>query len=120
MTRFTVDISRIQNGLISTLRMLFIGPINLIVGLILSLVTNLKLSIVIGVLVPTIILSLAIMGLIVTKLFRKEQKALDEVNLQTQENILGAKVIKSYNLEESQNAKYQAANNLHAKISLKS
>jgi len=53
-------------------------------------------------------------------LFRKEQKALDEVNLQTQENILGAKVIKSYNLEESQNAKYQAANNLHAKISLKS
>ena len=120
MTRFTVDISRIQNGLISTLRMLFIGPINLIVGLILSLVTNLKLSIVIGVLVPAIILSLAIMGLIVTKLFRKEQKALDEVNLQTQENILGAKVIKSYNLEESQNAKYQAANNLHAKISLKS
>ncbi len=38
------------------------------------------------------------------------QKTADELNTQTRENILGVRVIKSYNLEKNQQAKYSAVN----------
>jgi ABC transporter ATP binding protein len=110
MTRFTIDIQRIQTGIISTLRMLIIGPTNLIVGLILGLLTNLKLSISFAVMVPLIIITISIAAILLNKKFKLEQKNNEEINVQSQENVLGIKVIKSYNLESLQENKFENAN----------
>lgn len=110
MTRFTIDIQRIQTGIISTLRMLIIGPTNLIVGLILGLLTNLKLSISFAIMVPLIIITISIAAILLNKKFKLEQKNNEEINVQSQENVLGIKVIKSYNLESLQQNKFENAN----------
>lgn len=110
MTRFTIDIQRIQTGIISTLRMLIIGPTNLIVGLILGLLTNLKLSISFGVITPLVVTTILVSGIFLNKKFKLEQKNNEQINVQSQENILGIKVIKSYNLENLQANKFEIAN----------
>lgn len=110
MTRFTIDIQRIQTGIISTLRMLIIGPTNLIVGLILGLLTNLKLSISFAIMVPLIIITISIAAILLNKKFKLEQKNNEEINVQSQENVLGIKVIKSYNLESLQENKFENVN----------
>ncbi|AXE60938.1 ABC transporter ATP-binding protein [[Mycoplasma] phocae] len=119
ITRFTIDITRIQNGLISFLRSMVIGPFYLIFGLVFALLTNLNLSIIFAVLIPLLSITMIIAGAIIGPLFKKEQKMYDKINTESQENILGAKVIKSYNLEKIQLEKFEQANKNWGKISLK-
>ncbi|MCV3753671.1 ABC transporter ATP-binding protein/permease [Mycoplasma enhydrae] len=119
ITRFTIDINRIQWGLYSFLRLSIIGPLNLIFGLVFALLTDLKLSIVFGVLIPMILMTVIIGGLVVAPLFKKEQKANEKINNESRESISGAKVIKSYNLENLRFEKFDEANNKWQKISRK-
>ncbi|RMA79136.1 ATP-binding cassette subfamily B protein [Metamycoplasma subdolum] len=106
MTRFTIDIQRIQFAIMSFLRTMLIGPINLVIGLVFALITDLHLSIIFAVLIPLILIFMGIFSRILIPAFIQEQKAQDDINIQSQENILGAKVIKSYNLEKNQHAKF--------------
>ncbi|AWX69586.1 ABC transporter ATP-binding protein [[Mycoplasma] anseris] len=117
MTRFTIDINRIQMGIISFLRTMIIGPANLILGLTFALLTDLKLSISFAVLIPLLSLTMIISAAIIGPTFKKEQKAHDQINNESQENILGAKVIKSYNLEANQAIKFEDANKKLGSIS---
>ncbi len=119
ITRFTIDISRIQMGIISFLRTMIIGPANLILGLTFALLTNLNLSISFGILIPLLVITMIIFGLRLSKLFKQEQVAHDAINTESRENILGAKVIKSYNLEENQLIKFEKENINLSKISKK-
>ncbi len=110
LTRFTIDISRIQAGLMTLLRTMIIGPFNLVFGLVFSLLTDLKLSIVLGVLIPVLAITIIASGAYLVPLFKKEQKLYDSMNVESQENILGAKVIKSYNMEMLQAEKFEKVN----------
>ncbi|TPE58031.1 ABC transporter ATP-binding protein [[Mycoplasma] falconis] len=120
LTRFTIDINRIQIGLMSFLRTMIIGPCNLIFGLVFGLLTDLNLSIVFGVMIPVLGLTMIISGAVIAPLFKKEQKNYDDINNESQESILGAKVIKSYNLEHLQNTKFEKANLSWKQVSKKS
>ncbi|WP_373436874.1 ABC transporter ATP-binding protein [Metamycoplasma equirhinis] len=120
LTRFTIDISRIQFGLVSLLRMLIIGPSYLIFGLVFAFLTNLNLSIILAVMAPVLAITMIISGSIIGPIFKKEQKMHDKINNESQENILGIRVIKSYNLEQSQSEKFDQANENWRKTAFKS
>ncbi|TPD99560.1 ABC transporter ATP-binding protein [Metamycoplasma equirhinis] len=120
LTRFTIDISRIQFGLVSLLRMLIIGPSYLIFGLVFAFLTNLNLSIILAVMAPVLAITMIISGSIIGPIFKKEQKMHDKINNESQENILGIRVIKSYNLEQSQLEKFDQANENWRKAAFKS
>ncbi|TPR53899.1 ABC transporter ATP-binding protein [Metamycoplasma neophronis] len=120
LTRFTIDINRIQVGLMSLLRTMIIGPLNLVFGIVFSLLTDLKLSIVLGVLIPVLAITIITSGFVIAPLFKKEQKLYDSINNESQENILGAKVIKSYNLEMLEAEKFENVNLNWRKVSRKS
>nr|WP_272873000.1 ABC transporter transmembrane domain-containing protein [Mycoplasma phocoeninasale] len=110
ITRFTIDINRIQYGLISFLRTMIIGPFYLIFGLVFALLTNLNLSITFAIMIPLLTITMIISGSIIIPIFKKEQKMYDKINAESQENVLGAKVIKSYNLEALQSQRFYDAN----------
>ncbi|ACF07451.1 ABC-type multidrug/protein/lipid transport system ATPase component [Metamycoplasma arthritidis] len=120
LTRFTIDIQQIQEGIRFLLRGAILGPINLIMGLILAFFTNVDFSLVLVVIVPIVVGVLMWMGLAIRKPMQNEKKFSDDINVESQEGILGAKVIKSYNLEEKEKAKFQFATNNLYKASLKS
>ncbi|MBN0970412.1 ATP-binding cassette domain-containing protein [Mycoplasma phocoeninasale] len=119
ITRFTIDINRIQYGLISFLRTMIIGPFYLIFGLVFALLTNLNLSITFAIMIPLLTITMIISGSIIIPIFKKEQKMYDKINAESQENVLGAKVIKSYNLEALQSQRFYDANKNWGKVSLK-
>ncbi|BAP39526.1 ABC transporter ATP-binding protein [Metamycoplasma canadense] len=120
LTRFTIDINRIQTGINMFLRLSIIGPFNLIFGLVFALLTDLKLSVTLGILVPILAITMFVSGIVITPYFAKEQKMYEELNNESQESVLGIKVIKSYNLEKLQNQKFENKNIEAAKISKKS
>ncbi|SGA02217.1 putative multidrug transporter membrane\ATP-binding components [Mycoplasmopsis arginini] len=99
-------------GINVSLRLTIIGPFNLIFGLVFSLLTDMQLSITLGILVPILMLTMIIAGAIIGPLFSKEQKMYEKLNNESQESILGVKVIKSYNLESLQNEKFEDKNKL--------
>ncbi|AZZ65240.1 ABC transporter ATP-binding protein [Metamycoplasma phocicerebrale] len=119
ITRFTIDISRIQMGINAFLRLSIIGPFNLIFGLVFALLTDLQLSITLGILIPVLMLTMIIGGIVMAPLFSREQKAYDKINNESRENILGAKVIKSYNLEDLERSKFDKENKNWLSISKK-
>ncbi|WP_261368928.1 ABC transporter ATP-binding protein [Mycoplasma struthionis] len=120
ITCFTIDISRIQVGIASFIRTMIIGPSYLALGLIFGLLTDLNLSLVFSVMIPLLSATMMISGIIIGPLFKKEQKAYDEINNQSRENVMGSKFIKSYNLEEIQLKKFDTANNNWHNVAKKS
>lgn len=120
ITRFTIDINRIQMEINLFLRLSIIGPFNLIFGLIFALLTDLQLSITLGILVPILMITMIVTGLLIKPIFSREQKMYERINNESQESILGIKVIKSYNLEKIQDKKFQDQNQSWQKTSKKS
>ncbi|MBN0919330.1 ABC transporter ATP-binding protein [[Mycoplasma] gypis] len=119
LTSFTSDIARIQEGSLTALRTMILGPIYFIGGLIFALMTNLKFSISMGVLVPLLLAVAVIVAIKGIPYFKKQQQGLDQINLESQENINGIKVIKSFNLEANQKQKFLKANDYWLGISIK-
>ncbi|PZV98742.1 ABC transporter ATP-binding protein [Metamycoplasma auris] len=120
LTRFTIDITRIQWGINLFLRLAIIGPFNLIFGLVFALLTDMQLSIILGVLIPVLTLTMLISGAIMVPYFIKEEKMYEKINNESQESILGIRVIKSYNLESLQAKKFEDKNQNWHTISKKS
>lgn len=52
-------------------------------------------------------------------MFKKQQKELDKTNLLVRENLLGARVIKTFNLQNEQSKIFQIQNSLVTKINIK-
>ncbi|QJR44292.1 ABC transporter ATP-binding protein [Mycoplasma miroungirhinis] len=120
ITNLTNDITKIEEGLISSLRRIILGPIFFVGGFIFALLTNTKLSISFAILIPLLI---TFIGLIFWKglpLFKKQQQIIDKINLETRESINGVRVIKSYNLEKNQESKFAKISNLWMGVSIKS
>lgn len=109
LTRFTIDVQQIQEGIRFLLRGAFFGPINLIMGVTLAMLTNLQFSFVIIIIVPIVTSVLAWMAIKIRKPMQDEKRFSDDINVESQEGILGAKVIKSYNLEKKEQNKFEFA-----------
>lgn len=111
VTRLTNDVTQVQNIMLIMLRIMIRAPFLFIGGLIFCLLTNLNLSITLGIMIPLMLIIIAVFSWLTVPLFIKNQKLLDAINKESRENILGVRVIKSFNLEEKQDSKFNLINN---------
>ncbi|WP_027120155.1 ABC transporter ATP-binding protein [[Mycoplasma] testudinis] len=109
-TRLTNDITQISTLMVLVLRIMIRAPFLFIGGLVFALLTNLYLSISIVVLVPVLLTIIFVAGFYAVPVFKANQKAVDNINVQSRESILGVRVIKSFNLEEVQKEKFKKSN----------
>ena len=110
ITRMTNDITTVQDLVQSILRMFVRAPMFLIGGLIMCLNLNVNFGYVMLCSIP---LQAAIVIMMVWKgnpLFTAVQKKIDRVNSVLQENISGARVIKSYTREDYEIDRFDEAN----------
>lgn len=119
MTRITNDVAQVQNASILMLRLLVRAPLLFIGGLTFSLLANLKLSISFAFMIPVMLLIIGLTGMFAMPLFKKNQKIMDAINNESRENILGVRVIKSFNLEKFQENKFDKINNSWFEVSNK-
>ena len=110
VTRLTNDVTQIQNFINMLLRMCLRSPGMLVGGLIMAVSMKPKLSLVLAVTVPLMILSVALIIRMGFPRFSKVQSKIDKLNATVQENITNVRVVKSFVREEYETEKFNAAN----------
>ncbi|NSW89178.1 MAG: ABC transporter ATP-binding protein [Firmicutes bacterium] len=119
VTRLTNDVVQVQNAVLFMLRMLVRAPLLCIGGIIMALTINIRLSIIILVTMPLLILSITFVMKKGFLLFTKVQERLDKVNTVVQENLAGVRVVKAFVRSEYENRRFATANQSLTDITIK-
>lgn len=119
ITRISNDVAIFWELLISATNALIRAPLLIIGGIIFTIMTDPKLSLTIFLYLPILIVVLIIMIKINNPLLVKNQITIDKITKEVEENILGARLIKTFNLKEKQLRKFTEQNNKWLKLQTK-
>lgn len=114
-TRLTNDVTMLQNTVMMGLRILVRAPALLIVSAVFAFSINAKLSIILLVLFPIMIIIIAVFLKFGFPMFQKMQKKIDNINRVVQENLIGIRVVKAYVREDKEKDKFHNASDELAK-----
>lgn len=120
ITRLTNDVEILVQLVQMTLRMAVRTPIMLVSGMIMMISMSPKMSLVFLILIPIIAV---VMVLVITKgfpLFKIVQEKIDNVNSVIRENLIGARVVKSFVRQDYEIDRFKTANQNLMDITIKS
>ncbi|MCI8552489.1 MAG: ABC transporter ATP-binding protein [Lawsonibacter sp.] len=106
ITRMTNDVNAMTMMLAMGLRMLVRAPVMLITALGVSLYLNARLALVLLVIIPLMVLAIAVLMKICTRLFDAMQKKIDGLNNVLQENLVAIRVVKAFVREDHERKKF--------------
>lgn len=118
VTRLTNDVTQVQNLLNMALRMMLRAPGMLIGALIMAFVMNKELALIVLVVIPLLVVSIAFLISKAFPKFKIMQKKLDALNATIQEMLTNVRVIKSFVRGDFEEEKFAAANDDLKKTSL--
>ena len=110
ITRMTSDVNQVQSG-VNLVRRLFLRSPFIVVGaMVMAFTVDVRGALVFVVTIP--LLSVVVFGimLITMPLYKKVQADLDKVLLITRENLVGARVIRAFNKERSEERHFEKSN----------
>ena len=110
VTRLTNDINQLQMFVNMLLRMALRSPGMMIGGLIMAIIIRPSLSVVFGVTMPLMIITIGIIIGIGLPRFTRMQKKIDTLNSRVQENVTNVRVVKSFVREDFEVDKFKTAN----------
>ncbi len=116
ITRATNDIQTVGFTFVMAARMLFSAPITAIWAICKIQAVSGELTLLTGGGIVALLIFLLFMFVFLMPRFKKTQKLIDRVNLVTQENLSGIRVIRAYNAEDYQEEKFASANKDLTKI----
>lgn len=114
-TRMTNDVTLLQNTLMMGLRVLVRAPALMIVSAVFAFSINAKLSLILVVMLPIMIVIVALILKFGFPMFQKMQKKIDNVNRVVQENLIGIRVVKAFVREDKEKEKFHNASDELAK-----
>ncbi len=116
ITRMTSDINQVQTGINMVLRLFLRSPFVVFGAMVMAFTVNFKAALVFVAVIP--LLSVVVFGILLISmpLYKKVQKQLDQVMLTTRENLLGVRVIRAFNRQKSETARFEAENGLLVKF----
>lgn len=107
ITRLTTDVTNIQNSYQMIIRMAARSPVMIIFSLIAAFSIDKKLSLVFLASIPILSVGLYFIMTSAHPVFRRVFKKYDKLNMVVQENLLGIRVVKSYNREDFEINKFE-------------
>lgn len=110
VTRLTNDITQLQNFINMLLRMALRSPGMLIGALIMAVSMNARLSSVLAVTIPLLLITQAVIIGFGFSRFSKMQVKIDDLNSTVQENLANVRVVKSFVREDYEKEKFSKAN----------
>lgn len=110
VTRLTNDVNNLQVTFMMILRLLLRAPMMLIIAFILAYSINARLSIILAVAAPLLVISVWLVIKTAFKLFGIVQQKVDALNGTVEENLIGIRVVKSFVRENFEKAKFKKAN----------
>ncbi|MCB2290343.1 ABC transporter ATP-binding protein/permease [Clostridium sp. CS001] len=119
ITRTTNDVFQVLQFTNTLLRTALLTPVMFIVSLVMILRTSLKLSVVLAITVPFIVLGVIIIAKISYPISEKQQKRLDKLNRISRENLTGTRVIRAFGNDDHEKQRFEEINNDYTNISKK-
>lgn len=110
-TRMTNDVTTLQNVVMMCLRILVRVPALAVVAACFAVSINPKMSAMLLILLPILIVVVACILKFGFPMFQKMQKKIDNVNRVVQENLIGMRVVKAYVREDREKDKFHDASN---------
>ena len=110
ITRTTNDITQVQQVLVMMLRMMAMAPMMCIGGIIMAYSKDARLTLVLAVALPVLILAIVIIAKTGIPLFKVMQVKLDNLNRVLRENLTGIRVIRSFNRTPHEKKRFNDAN----------
>ena len=110
VTRLTNDVNNVQMTFLMALRILFRAPLMLIIAFLLAYSINARLSLVLGLAIPVLVIAVALILRTAFSRFALVQQRIDELNSTIQENLVGQRVVKAFVRQDHENAKFKGAN----------
>lgn len=110
VTRLTSDMNQVQSGVNLVLRLFLRSPFIVFGAMVMAFTVDKKGALVFVVTIP--LLSVIVFGIMLytMPLYKKVQGYLDAVLLTTRENLVGSRVIRAFNKEESEIAQFEEQN----------
>ena len=110
ITRMTSDINQVQNGINMTLRLLLRSPFVVFGAMVMAFTVDRKAAMVFAVTIPLLCIVVFGIMLISMPLYQAVQKKLDRVLMTTRENLMGIRVIRAFNRQESEKKTFEKEN----------
>ncbi len=110
ITRSTNDVTQVQTLIAMGLQMLVKAPVMAVWAVCKIADKQWQWTLTTGVAVAVLLIEVGISLIIVMPKFKKMQALTDDVNRVTRENLTGLRVVRAYNAEEYQKAKFEHAN----------
>lgn len=110
ITRMTSDINQVQNGVNMTLRLLLRSPFVVFGAMVMAFTVDVRSAMVFVVTIPVLCVVVFGIMLVSMPLYRSVQRQLDKVLLTTRENLMGVRVIRAFNRQDSETGKFEAEN----------
>lgn len=119
ITRSTNDIQQLGMFVVMMLRIMVSAPITMIGGIIKGSAKSTKLTWILAVSIPAILIIVTVIIRLTTKYFKQMQERLDRMNLVLREGLTGVRVIRAFGRDDRQAERFQKANFELTDISLK-
>ena len=110
ITRMTSDINQVQSGTNLVLRLFLRSPFIVFGAMVMAFTVNVKAALVFVVTIPLLSIVVFAVMLVTIPMYKNVQNSLDKVLLHTRENLEGARVIRAFNKEAEEEAKFETDN----------
>ena len=110
ITRFTNDISQVQEFVSILLRMMVRIPLLMIGGLTMAIITSFRLSWIFAVLLPLAAIGMTLVIRKTYPIYHRVQDRLDQLNTVLQENLAGIRVVKIFARSRYESGRFENAN----------
>ena len=119
VNRLTNDINQVENAIGVFMRTILRVPFLLIGAFVLSLVINVKMSLIFLILIPLLVIGLVIYTKKTSPYFQKIRVKLDRISKVTKENLSGTRVIRAFNKQEDEQKRFESVSEDYTKTSIK-
>ena len=119
VNRLTNDINQIENSVNIFIRLILRVPFLLVGAFVLSLIINIKMSLIFLVLIPLLSIGLLIYTKKTSPYFKSIRVKLDGISKVTKENLSGTRVIRAFNKQEDEQKRFEQVSEDYTKTSIK-
>ena len=102
INRMTNDVNQVQNGINMFLRLFLRSPFVVFGAMVMAFTVDAKAALPFVIVIPALAVVVFAILLITMPLYKNVQKQLDDVLLSTRENLLGIRVVRAFNRQESE------------------
>ncbi len=120
VARSTSDVTNVQSFLTLLLRMGVMAPLMAVAGMVLSAATGGKVSSVLSVAIPVLLISAAVIILAAARYSVSMRQKMDRMNSLFLETLEGVRVIRAFNRQQTEMDRFRDENQAYTKVMMKS